>query len=348
MYMLRLLALGSAAAALALAAGIQPMGAQQAPVPPAAPRSITISGDTGLRAGEHQIVVDGVRFWYRVAGPARPGVAPLVFLHGGPGYNSHSFAVQAGPALERTMQVVYYDQRGSGRSERPWTDEYSVERLVQDVEGLRQALGVPQVALMGHSFGGSLALEYAATHPERVSRMVLVGPASDIPAACAARVDYLAQRYAADLARARGDTAGRKGVPRDDCDLAFNTLAGEAARRVNDEVMFPDPARGKAQDSIDTAGGLRNTGELSRALWSNGFLTYRFARHDRVRMPVLILAGAEDYAIGLPSQRALAKTLPAARLTEYAGAGHFPYLDVPERFTRDVERFLDEGAAKGR
>jgi proline iminopeptidase len=300
----------------------------------------SVAGESGLRAGEHQIVVDGVRLWYRVAGSGAAGGQPLVFLHGGPGYNSHSFSVLAGPALERSLRVVYFDQRGSGRSERPWTREYSIDRLVEDVEALRRALGVPQVALMGHSFGGSLALEYAAKYPEHVARMVLVGPAADIPAACAARVEFLAQHYADALARARADTAGRNGQPRDDCDLAFNTVNGDEGQRVNNEVMFPDVRLAQEQDSVDAASGLRNTGELSQALWSAGFLTYRFAAHDRIRMPVLILAGGQDYAIGLPSQRALAKSLPSARITEYERAGHFLYRDEPARFTREVVEFL--------
>ncbi len=82
--------------------------------------------------------------------------------------------------------MVYYDQRGSGRSERPWSGGYSLERLVEDVEALRRELGAPSVALIGHSFGGTLALEYAAKYPERGSRMVLVGAAAkDVRAAIA-------------------------------------------------------------------------------------------------------------------------------------------------------------------
>jgi proline iminopeptidase len=57
-------------------------------------------------------------------------------------------------------------------------------------------------------------------------------------------------------------------------------------------------------------------------------------------MPVLVLAGTEDYAIGLPAQRALGRQVPKARVLEYAGAGHFLYLDAPQRFTRDVVVFL--------
>lgn len=300
----------------------------------------------GLATGAHQIVVDGVRFWYRVAGATGGAAAPVVFLHGGPGYNSESFAVLEGPRLERSLRMVYYDQRGSGRSERPWNGEYSLPRMVEDVEGLRRALGVPRIALIGHSFGGTLALEYAARYPEHVSRVVLVGAAADIPAACQARVAFLAMHYAGDLARARADTAGKHA--RGDCDLAFNTVPDSIRGRVNDETMFPDSILAHRQDSVDAASGLRNTGELSNALFNHGLLTYRFDAPARLTMPVLVVAGHQDYAIGLPQQRALAAALPHARLTEYEHAGHFVYLDEPERFTQEVTRFLTDGAPPGR
>ena len=136
--------------------------------------------------GEHNEVLNGVRLYYRMAGKSidlagRPST-PVIFLHGGPGYNSHSFATLAGPRLEQHLQMVYFDQRGCGRSERPWTQAYSIETLVEDIEALRHRLGADKISLIGHSFGGALALEYAVRHPEHVWRMVLVGGFSDGPA----------------------------------------------------------------------------------------------------------------------------------------------------------------------
>jgi proline iminopeptidase len=293
-----------------------------------------------LRTGEHQVVLNGIRVWYRVAGNARSPRPPLVFLHGGPGYNSYSFSVSEGPRLEKTERVVYYDQRGSGRSERPWTGHYQLDTLVADIEALRRALGVPKISILGHSFGGTLALEYAAKYPQHVAKMILVGAAGDIPAACAARVDYLSQHYAELLAQARADTAG--GKRRNDCQLAFDILPDSIRGRVNDEVMFPNLTIGHMQDSVDKATGQRYTGDLGGALFNGGLLSYRFASPQRLTMPVLILAGREDYAIGVAQQRALAAALPHARIIEYEGAGHFLYLDQPERFTRDVVAFLRE------
>jgi proline iminopeptidase len=302
------------------------------------PAARAASTTGAMQAGEHQAVVNDVRLWYKVAGQAAAGT-PLLFLHGGPGYNSYSFEAQAGKALESKLQVIYLDQRGSGRSERPWTGAYSMPAMVEDIEALRKQLGVPKLALMGHSFGGALALEYAAAYPQHVSKLVLVSAASDIPSACAARVAFLDKRYPADLARARGAAAERKETP-DDCFFAFNSVADDIRERVNDETMFPDMKQAAEQRAVDAKSGLRNTGELGGALWNNGFLSYRFSRFDRLTMPVLVLAGAEDYAIGLPAQRALGKQLPNARLVEYAGAGHFPYLDAPQRFNEDVVRFV--------
>ena len=301
--------------------------------------SVHAAGTAAMQPGEHQVVVGDVRLWYKVAGHGAKGAPPLLFLHGGPGYNSYSFEAQAGAALEKKVQVIYLDQRGSGRSERPWRGEYSIAALVDDIEALRKTLGVDRLALLGHSFGGTLALEYAAKYPGHVAKMVLVSAASDIPAACAARVDYIARHYGDRLDKARADAKARNETP-DACFYAFNTVGPDLHQRVNDEVMFPDMLVGKRQDAIDAKSGLRNTGELGNALFGGGFTQYRFAHPERVTMPVLVLAGAADHAIGLPAQRALGQALPHARVVEYAGAGHFLYLDAPDRFMRDVTDFL--------
>jgi proline iminopeptidase len=292
-----------------------------------------------LRAGEHQVVVNDVRLWYKVAGHGAKGAPPLLFLHGGPGYNSYSFEAQAGRALEPHVQMIYLDQRGSGRSERPWRGDYSIAGLVDDIEALRKTLGVPKIAVMGHSFGGTLALEYAAAYPQHVASVVLVSAAADIPAACAARVEYIAKHYPDRLDKARAEAKARNETP-DTCFYAFNSVGPDLHQRVNDEVMFPDMELGRRQDALDAKSGLRNTGELGNALFGGGFTSYRFAHPERLAMPVLVMAGTEDHAIGLPAQRALGQALPHARVVEYPNAGHFLYLDAPARFTRDVTDFL--------
>ena len=293
-----------------------------------------------LATGAHDVVLNGVRLWYRVAGSSDASVPPVVFLHGGPGYNSHSFSVIAGPTLERGLRMVYFDQRGSGRSERPWSGDYRMTTLVEDVEALRRSLGVPQIAVIGHSFGGTLALEYSSAHPDRVSRLVLVDLLWDAPLQCRFRAEGLAALRPEAYARVRGDTVDTAGVRRSDCDLEFRALRGAEREAFSNEMMFPDTMRLRLQDSVDRASGLRNTGELSRALFNAGLLKYRFTMFDRLTMPVLVIGGRHDRAAGGPPLQELVRRLPRARYSEFERGGHFPYLDEPERFAREVTAFI--------
>jgi proline iminopeptidase len=277
-----------------------------------------------------------------VAGTAPADAPPVVFLHGGPGQGSQSFAALAGPRLEPSLRMVYFDQRGSGRSERPWNGAYSIELLAEDVEGLRQALGIPRIDLVAQSFGAVIALEYAARYPQHVSRMVIAAGLSDAPASLRGQCALLAETDPAAHARAvaAGGDAG--------CN-PFAAYEGDAQGELVARNMFPDSAVRRRLEAADTAGGLRNTGELGSAIFSQGLLQWRFAAHDRLTMPVLVIAGDRDFQIGLEPQRDLARRLPQADLRVYEGAGHFMYLDQPERFARDVTAFFRaEGPASAR
>jgi proline iminopeptidase len=293
-----------------------------------------------LRSGPHEVVLNGARHYYRVGGPAVAGAPPVVFLHGGPGQGSAHFDALAGPFMERRLRVIYFDQRGSGHSERPASGDYALSTLVEDVEALRRTLGVPQIALIGHSFGGLLALEYGAKYPDHVSHLVFVSGLWDTPLQCRLRAERLAELRPDAYARVRGDTIAADGTRRSDCEMEFRALRGAERERYNTELMFPDPAVAARMDSVNAARGVRNTGELSRALFGAGLLRYRFTVHDRLTMPVLIIAGRHDGAVGPAGLRELARRLPNAHFVEYERSGHFVYLDEPDRFAREVSAFI--------
>jgi proline iminopeptidase len=287
-----------------------------------------------VAAGEHNEVLNGVRLYYRVAGKPAPAT-PVVFLHGGPGYNSYSFARLAGPRLEPHLAMVYFDQRGSGRSERPWTQEYSIQTLVDDIEALRLRLGAPKIVLMGHSFGGTLALEYAARYPEHVSQVVFVDGLSDGPASMKVWRERLENKTLPDSG---GDSCAEAKA-----NMAFvNQSTGKNGKAFFDQLQFVDQEIRKQQDAIDDASGLKNTGELSNALFSGGLACYRFTQHSRLTMPVLVIGGRHDGAIGMKPMRELAAKLPHAKLLEYERSAHFPYLEEPDRFAADVVAFLKQ------
>jgi proline iminopeptidase len=292
----------------------------------------------GLEDGPHTVIWQGIRFWYCVSGNAQSDLPPVVFLHGGPGEGSQHFAALVGSEMESDLQIVYFDQRGSGRSERPWTREYGIDVLVDDVEDLRKALGVEQIVVLGHSFGGLLALEYAASFPERVSHLILVSSLADIPGSQRSVCDRLERLDSAAYARAM-----QQPLPGGLCN-SFAAYSGTEAEQYARNSMYPNPRTGELVDSADSAGGLRNTGELSRALFSiPDLMTYRFDGHDRLTIPSLVVAGRHDHQVGLAPQERLAAELPNARLVILENGGHFPHVDDPQAFIAALRSFFGLG-----
>lgn len=290
-----------------------------------------------LQTGVHEAVIGGVRHWYRVAGECAGGKPPVLFLHGGPGEGSDRFSTFAGPRLEDSLCMIYFDQRGSGRSDRAADGNYGIPTLTADIEGLRRTLGVPSMAIVAHSFGVLLALEYAASHAQHVSRMVLAGGVWDIPAALDAQCERLRELNPRAYARAAAAAAGSE----PSCDL-FRALSGPEMEAFFEANMFPDRRTLTLLASVDSASDYQHKGEMGRALFAGGLLTYRFTKHDRVSMPVLVIAGQEDHQGGT-LHRDLVRLLPRARLHEYEETGHFMYIERPERFARDVVSFMNEG-----
>jgi proline iminopeptidase len=103
-----------------------------------------------------------------------------IFVHGGPGAWSESFEKLGGNILEDKLTMCYYDQRGCGRSASPTDNNYSLNRMVEDIEAIRNNLNTSKVFIMGHSFGGILAVEYAKKYPEHVQGLILLNATLDI------------------------------------------------------------------------------------------------------------------------------------------------------------------------
>jgi len=310
-------------------------------LPPRLLAQATSSTDApGLRDGPHQAV--STMCGSGIGSPDEPHLEfrQLSFLHGGPGQGSYHFAALVGPYLERSLRMVYFDQRGSGKSERPWTGEYSMATLVEDIEGLRRELGVPQIALVGHSFGGALALEYAVAYPARVARLVIVSGMWSMPVLAHYQCERIRAVYPA-LARAADSAATG---PDDRCQWFWNLPAPQRTP-LYEALMFPDSGVRARLDSTVAASHLPNTGELSAALWRAGMSQYQFTSFAKVSMPTLLIAGRLDGAVVPKGLQELTQRLPNATFVEYDRSGHFVYLDEPDRFVRDVTSFIAARAA---
>ncbi len=317
--------------------------------------AIGLLSSFAARAAEtrHDSIINGVRLTWWSSRPIRPDDVPVLFLHGGPGYNSYSFRMTAGRALDARYPMVYLDERGSGESERPWRGDYSLPTMVADIEGLRRSLGVRRMVVAGHSFGGTLAVEYAQQHPEHVARLILIDAAVDLPAAMATWVQALHDHFPQAYAAAERSAAGKalQAVPPgDSCALsrARMNFVGAGTSAMPDGQVFHDyqqfhVAAAKAEQArLDAQSGLRNTGEIGAALLAptSDFLCYTVRHPERLDMPTLILVGAHDRAVGVAPQQALAKKLAHAQLVVFKDSAHFPYQEQPAVFLQAVTTFM--------
>jgi len=133
--------------------------------------------DTGLSPGEGHVEVEGGKVWYQVIGSGSN--TPLLLLHGGPGAPSHYLKPLEGVSEDRP--VIFYDQLGAGRSDRPSdTRLWRTDRFVAELAQVRSHLGFDEVHILGHSWGSMLAMEYMLTEPAGIKSITFASPALNV------------------------------------------------------------------------------------------------------------------------------------------------------------------------
>jgi proline iminopeptidase len=238
--------------------------------------------------------------------------------------------------------MVYFDQRGSGLSERPVNRDYAIATMIDDIEALRREFGTPKIAVMGHSFGAILALEYAAKYPINVSHVIIVAGLWDTQVQCPLRLSRFAELRPDVYARARNDTIAPDSSRRNECDIELRARNGLGDdRRVFDlQTIFVDSTLAARLDSVNNARNIVYGSEVNRAVMAAGMNRYRFTQFQAVTMPALVIAGKHDGAAIPAGLRPLAEKLPHARYVEFENSGHFVYLDEADRFAKEVTAFV--------
>lgn len=260
------------------------------------------------------------------------GLGPtVVVLHGGPGAH-HDYLVPDFVRLADEFRLCFYDQRGGGRSRVRRPNVISWRDHVADLEALRRFWGIDRVALVGYSWGGLLALLYAAERAEKVRLMVLVAPAAGWGDYYGRFKERLARRSRADAVKRMREALEASGVAKSD-PSAYRQRRFEIA--VAGYFRDPSDARGaipfqvQAQAQHATWASLRGQGKrLRKAL-------------RKVSAPTLILHGRHD-PIPLEWAEELADVMPGARLVVLAESAHVPHVEEADRTFGEIRRFLKE------
>jgi proline iminopeptidase len=277
-----------------------------------------------------RVNVNGTGLWFDVEGA---GLVPdgsamrekptVILLHGGPGFDHSSYKPSFSPLAE-IAQLVYLDHRGQGRSDLSSPEHWTLAQWADDVRGLCDALGIEKPIVFGQSFGGMVAMAYAARHPDHPAKLVFSSTAArhDLPllierftALGGAEVAAAARRFWEEPSRETLPNYARLAMP----------LYGRAPRD-------PD-ATARTRWALDVlfhfAAGESRTMNLLPGL-------------ANVRCPTLVLGGELDPVCPIETQAEIAAALPRelVHFERFPDCGHGVFRDDPERGFETIRKFI--------
>ena len=267
--------------------------------------------------------INGTELYYETSG----GGTPCLALHGGLGFD-HQYLRRTLKPLEGRMRMVYFDHRGNGRSGRPPMETMTMEQLAHDVAGLMDALEIETALVLGHSYGGFVAQEFALRHPDRLRGLILVDTTPGQLGSSESESDEQGPPIPDEMVELMSI------VPATDAE--FEALAP----RMLPFYVHSTPV---AEVAAVVDGTIFSAGAMVRGFqvlagWSS------VDRLGAVTVPTLLPWGKQDLVCSLPQAHRIARRLPAAEVRVFERSGHFPWLEEPDAFFPAVEEWLTRHA----
>ena len=275
---------------------------------------------------------DGRKLTYR-----RMGTGPVLVCHpGGPGFSSSYFADLAG--MWERFSLVMLNPRGTGGSERPKDPRaYQLDDYVADVEELRGHLGQEQLLLLGHSHGGVVAEAYAATHADRVHRLVLASslarfaPEQEVAMRIGIEKRSGQPWYPDAVAALDEEQEGKFSTDQELANIFFREFPLYFARYGEAEAGYADTLRA---ETINADALLLFNREI--------FNTFDLRdRLSRITAPTLVITGDDDFICGPINAREISAAIPEAREVIVGDSGHMLFIEQPQAFHDEVADFLE-------
>ena len=268
----------------------------------------------------------GATIWYEVRGSATG--RPLIMVNGGPGFD-HTYVLcsDAWDALARHRRVVFYDQRGNGRSGALAKEQTcTVADQVADLDALRAELHADKIDLLGHSWGGYLVMAYAARHPEHVAHLIIADSASPKWT----DTDFIFKQIFPE-------GTDRQGVLDFADALGDSTAAGKS---MNEYLGMLFVSKEKRDEFMAHSADYHFTRSVNETL--NGELGKldMWPVLPSFTMPTLVLTGRYDINVAPSTAWKIHKAIPNSRWEVFEKSGHLPYFEEPEKFVKVVEGFL--------
>ncbi len=259
------------------------------------------------------ISIRGVSLFVEVMGHGYP----MVLMHGGPGLDYQTLL--ALEPLSNQFTLVFYDHRCNGRSQGPDVSTMTLDNLTADADALRQALGFEKWAVLGHSFGGNVALEYALRYPDKLSHLVLMDTGGD---------QWWVNHNAPELLGKRGFTASTVQAARrfyngQITEKEFLSIFMKFMNAYNYRNSILDMPRAILSGHMPKFNPAALIFGYSQALMGWSVMD----RLAEIHVPTLVIAGRWDFLFPTEHQVQLAQGIPGARLEIIECAGHNPHME---------------------
>jgi proline iminopeptidase len=295
--------------------------------------SLSYAQKTSIHPDGKYVTVNGSKLWVEVEGKGEP----LIIIPGGPG-DSHYFHPSFSQLADSVM-VICFDAFGRGKSDRAKDiKEYTFNRDVEEIEGLRKALGFETINLMGHSYGGMVAQAYALKYPQNLKRLILANTL-----------------FSAEMWQANNDNCNyeiKNQYPEVwDSLMIVRSLGYHSGDKIHRDLYGEVPAGLFYYYDAGKAGTLQSTNNPDVYYTIAGYdcdfliggdmtnIDFRTKLKD-LKMPLLITAGRFD-RVALPRFSIQFKQYaPQAKFVWFEKSGHLPFLEEPDKFFRTLRDFL--------
>jgi proline iminopeptidase len=270
------------------------------------------------------------KIFYQIIGVGRP----IVILHGGPGLDQ-SYLLPQMLELSKDHEIIFYDQRGSGKSlNTPLTSDYiNIDQFCDDLESLRKQLDLKQFILLGHSWGSTLAMYYAAKYPNHVSKLILLNSAP---------VDFSGLKMLMGEFKKRTTSINNKITALTN----YNEFEKLNAQEITDlyrvlySIYFYDASKANKltlQINKESAlSGFKVMGLMSASQGPNFNLLPTL---KTIKSPTLIVHGAQDIIPGQIAQQ-INDGIPNSQLIYLPECGHFSFIEQPAGLFAVIRKFL--------